>query len=105
MRRPVGAAGGYAVRYVPDTARLRGGAQLQVVVTAPPVPTDAWFRPDGTLLDTREHRTFRELAWGGGGPDRSQFDLGVRARLPFRVTTLTGPGAGSRVVVDVAHRW
>ena len=31
--------------------------------------------------------------------------LGVRARLPFRVFTLTGPGSGSRLVVDVAHRW
>jgi hypothetical protein len=29
----------------------------------------------------------------------------VRARLPFRVLLLTGPGTHSRVVVDVAHLW
>jgi hypothetical protein len=29
----------------------------------------------------------------------------VRARLPFRVLTLDGPGAGTRLVIDVAHRW
>jgi hypothetical protein len=29
----------------------------------------------------------------------------VRARLPFRVFSLAGPGAGSRLVIDVAHRW
>jgi len=31
--------------------------------------------------------------------------LGARARLPFRVFTLSGPGQGSRLVIDVAHRW
>jgi hypothetical protein len=29
----------------------------------------------------------------------------VRARLPFRVFVLRGPGSGSRLVIDVAHRW
>jgi hypothetical protein len=29
----------------------------------------------------------------------------VRARLPFRVMVVPGPGRGSRVVVDVAHHW
>jgi hypothetical protein len=31
--------------------------------------------------------------------------LGVRARLPFRVFTLDGPGSMSRLVIDVAHHW
>jgi len=31
--------------------------------------------------------------------------LGVRARLPFRLLQLQGPGANSRIVVDVARRW
>ena len=31
--------------------------------------------------------------------------IGVRAQLPFRVFTLNGPGAGSRLVVDVANYW
>lgn len=38
--------------------------------------------------------------------DRIVLDVGgVRARLPFRVFVLDGPGSGSRLVVDVAHRW
>ena len=31
--------------------------------------------------------------------------VGVRARLPFRVTMLPGPGGHTRLVLDVAHRW
>lgn len=29
----------------------------------------------------------------------------TRARLPFRVFLIPGPGTDSRVVIDVAHRW
>lgn len=108
-----GSVGGYFVRYVGQVRRdgsgapvpLRGGARLEVVVTAPPVPTDAWFLPDGELLDPRGYRTFRHLAWAGSFEGQSTFGLGVRARLPFRVFVLDGPGTGSRVVLDVAHRW
>ncbi|WP_425557254.1 AMIN-like domain-containing (lipo)protein [Kribbella aluminosa] len=35
----------------------------------------------------------------------STIGLGVRARLPFRVCTLVGPGSDTRLVVDVAHQW
>lgn len=104
---------GYFVRYVEQVRRdgsgalvpVRGGARLEVVVTAPPLATDAWFLPNGELLDPRGYRTFRHLAWAGSFEGQSTFGLGVRARLPFRVFTLDGPGAGSRMVVDVAHRW
>jgi hypothetical protein len=104
---------GYSVRYVPQVVRdgsgqpvpLRGGAKLQVIATAPAVPTDAWFLPNGELLDPRGYRTFRHLAWAGSFEGQSTFGLGVRARLPFRVFILDGPGDRSRLVVDVAHRW
>ena len=108
-----GDVNGYFVRYV-DQVRadgsgqlvpVRGGARLEVVVTAPPTPTDAWFLPNGELLDTSGYRTFRHLAWAGSFEGQSTFGLGVRARLPFRVILLDGPGTGSRMVVDVAHRW
>ena len=36
---------------------------------------------------------------------RTGLGLGVRARLPFRIFSLKGPGGGSRLVIDVAHRW
>ena len=104
---------GYVVRYVPSLVRdgsgipvpLRGGAKLQVIATAPAIATDAWFLPNGELLDPTGYRTFRHLAWAGSFEGQSTFGLGVRARLPFRVLVLDGPGDRTRLVVDVAHRW
>lgn len=43
--------------------------------------------------------------WAGTFEGYTSLGLGVRARLPFRVFALDGPGDGSRLVVDVAHRW
>jgi len=110
-----GPLGPWTVRYVDRVFRdgrpgeevpLRGGARLEVAVHQPPLATDAWFREDGSLLDTRGYRTFRELAWAGEpGGGRTLLGLGVRARLPVRAFVLPGPGTGSRLVVDVAHRW
>jgi hypothetical protein len=51
------------------------------------------------------YQTFRQVAWAGSFEGYSSLGLGVRARLPFRVQTLPGPGAGSRLVLDVAHFW
>lgn len=112
-----GDADGYLVRYV-STVRmdgsgqavpLRGGADLEVVAVAPAY--DAGGRPTYTPRDRRElvrvdgSRTFRQVAWAGSFEGRTTIGLGVQARLPFRVFTLDGPGAGSRLVIDVAHRW
>jgi hypothetical protein len=51
------------------------------------------------------YSTFRQVAWAGTFEGQTTVGLGVRARLPFRVFTLAGPGSGSRLVIDVAHRW
>lgn len=104
---------GYSVRYVPQVRHdgsgfpvpLRGGAFLQVIATAPARPTDAFFLPNGELLDPTGYRTFRHVAWAGSFEGQSTLGLGVRARLPFRTFILDGPGPRSRLVVDVAHRW
>jgi len=78
---------------------LRGGARLQI-----------WIGLDGQafqprnpseVVGVRGYRTFRQVLWNGPG----ELDLGIRARLPFRVFALDGPGSGSRLVIDVAHRW
>lgn len=88
---------------------LRGGAKLSVTVAVPAY--DAAGRPTyrpanrAELANVAGYRTFRQVAWAGSFEGNSTVGLGVRARLPFRVLTLAGPGTGSRLVIDVAHRW
>ena len=84
---------------------LRGGAFLQVLVKAPVAPTDSFFVSPGNLVDVSAYRTFRQVGWAGSFEGQTTLGLGVRARLPFRAFALPGPGTGSRLVVDVAHRW
>lgn len=106
-----GPGGPYWVEYVDFVKRdgagfivpLEGGAKLQIVTSrnAAGYPTGnaAW------LADVIGYRTFRQVAWGGEFEGHSTIGLGVRARLPFRALVLDGPGSGTRLVVDVAHRW
>jgi len=51
------------------------------------------------------YRTFRQVAHAGSFEAVTSFGVGVRARLPFRVLELSGPGHSSRIAIDVAHRW
>ncbi|CAN5377548.1 hypothetical protein BH20ACT5_BH20ACT5_02420 [soil metagenome] len=104
---------GYSVGYV-DQVRfdgsgklvpLRGGAKLEVIARAGVQPTDSIFLPNGELSDVTGYRTFRHVAWAGSFEGQTTVGLGVRARLPFRVFILDGPGTGSRRVIDVAHQW
>ncbi|SEF08349.1 AMIN-like domain-containing (lipo)protein [Jiangella alba] len=110
-------ADGYVVRYVSSvrmdgsgqTVPLRGGADLEIVAIAPAYddagrPTYTPRTP-GELVRVSDWRTFRQVAWAGSFEGQTTIGLGVRARLPFRAFTLDGPGAGSRLVIDVAHRW
>lgn len=57
------------------------------------------------LVNVQGWQTFRQAAWGGSYEGYTTIGLGVRARLPFRVFALDSPGGGSRVVIDVAHKW
>jgi hypothetical protein len=112
-----GASAGYRVEYV-DTVNtdgsgapvpLDGGARLRVVVRAPSFdgsgnPTYTPANPT-QLVDVAGYRTFRQVAYAGTFEGQTTLGLGVRARLPFRVVVLAGPGDGSRLVVDVAHLW
>jgi hypothetical protein len=100
---------GYAVRYVPEVLRdgsgfpvpLRGGAFLQVVVRG-----HGEGLPDRSeLVGTGGFATLRQVASAGAFEGQTTLGVGVRARLPFRVFTLAGPGTGGRLVLDVAHRW
>ena len=88
---------------------VTGGAILTIEANAPAQPTQQWAI--GTHIVSPEqfsaggYRTFRDLVYGGTYAGYTHFGLGVRARLPFRVFTLDGPGGGSRLVIDVAHQW
>lgn len=85
---------------------LRGGAFLQVVFAAEIVDPARYHPADrANLVDVSGYRTFRQVSLTGGFEGIVSVGLGVRARLPFRVFTLDGPDRGSRLVIDVAHRW
>jgi hypothetical protein len=82
---------------------LRGGAFLQITVAT----NNAHYTPANRreLADVTGFTTFRQVASAGGFEGYSSVGLGVRARLPFRAFTLSGPGTTTRMVIDVAHRW
>lgn len=114
-----GPASGYHVEYVDHVTQdgsgtvldVPGGARLLVNVNHPayddagnptiaPVPTAG-----GQIADVGGYDTLRSVVYGGSFEGTTVFGVGVRARLPFRVLTVDVPGAGSRLVVDVAHSW
>lgn len=88
---------------------LRGGAFLEVIVRVPAHDENgqSTFPRAGrrNVVNVTGFSTFRQAAWAGSQEGLTAIGLGVRARLPFRVLTLDGPGTGSRIVVDVAHHW
>ncbi len=115
-------APGYHVRYTDglynqetgERVSMAGGATIVVTARAPGYDASGQFTVPwtfGTHIVTPEQftaggfRTFRDLVYGGSYEGQTDFALGVRARLPFRVFKLDGPGAGSRLVIDVAHQW
>jgi hypothetical protein len=108
---------GWDVSYVPVVTQdgsgapvpLAGGAFLQVGIHAPSYDESGHIT---YLPADRRHAvnvtgftTFRQVASAGSFEGYTTVGLGVRARLPFRVFVLAGPGTGSRLVIDVAHRW
>ena len=108
---------GFTVRYVSQVlddpsgapVALAGGAFLEIVVNARALADD--FEPTYSPANPAQavavggFRTLRQVAFLGTHEAQTQIGLGVRARLPFRVFVLDGPGGGSRVVIDVAHQW
>jgi hypothetical protein len=114
-----GIAQGYSVRYsagvftdgegldlVPYTA---GGEYLWVTLRAPAYDANHVSTIDARngdhVADVLRYDTLRDVVFGGSFEGYTTFAVGVRARLPFRVMLLTGPGTHSRIVVDIAHRW
>ena len=113
-----GKGAGYTVQYVPQVLTegrgavvpLRGGARLAVVIKAPTSDINtgtSTYNPANSreLVNVTGFSVFRQIASGGSFEGQTTIGLGVRARLPMRAFILDGPGAGSRVVIDVAHHW
>lgn len=108
---------GYSIRYVKHVSGpsgkpvpLKGGAFLQVSVRAPAYDGagHATYTPKdkNKVVNVTGYKTFRQVAYVASFEGITDFGLGVRARLPFRVFTLSGPGGSNvRLVIDVAHRW
>lgn len=105
-----GAKPGYSVRYLSairaqgsgQVIPVRGRARLEITVrdnAAPGFPAAA-----RELADVSGFGAFRQLAGAGSFEGCTEMALGVRTTLPFRVSLLSGPGRGSRLVIDVAHR-
>ncbi|MFJ1969239.1 hypothetical protein ACIO93_11280 [Streptomyces sp. NPDC087903] len=106
---------GYSVRYVTQLIQdptghpipVSGGAIIEVIVRAPAYDIDSGTATYPGRVGERlpgvnltGYRTFRDAKFGGTFEGQSQFGLGVRARLPFRVLQQDG-----HLVVDVAHTW
>ncbi|WP_159792412.1 AMIN-like domain-containing (lipo)protein [Puerhibacterium puerhi] len=105
---------GWSVRYVSRVVAdgsghvvpVRGGARMEVVARVGIDPDGPLaVRPGTRLAGTAGFRTFRDVVYAGSFEGVTTVGLGVRARLPFRAFVVPGPGHGSRLVVDVGHRW
>jgi hypothetical protein len=113
-----GPASGYRVRYADNVVSqgqganlsIAGGAKLDVTLLEPAnnVETGAATFPHAAgdhVANVAGYQTLRDVVYGGSFEGYTTVGIGVRARLPFRVLTLAGPGGHSRIVIDVAHRW
>jgi hypothetical protein len=110
-----GSTAGYRVEYVDQVFQdgsgavlpVPGGARLLVNINHPAYddagnPTIVPEPGAGQQVgDVSGFRTLRSVVYGSSFEGATTFGIGVRARLPFRVLTVDG----SRIVVDVAHRW
>jgi len=107
-------ATGYSVQYVSNVYAdgsgalipLAGGAKLQIVVRAPAYNAQGQPTYPGVTgaklpgVNLTGYKTFREAKFAGSFEGQTTVGLGVRALLPFRVTT-----SENHVIIDVAHQW
>jgi hypothetical protein len=114
-----GPANGYQIRYtnevytegqgLPLSPHMAGGALLSIHLLEPAYDEAGRatyaHRPGDHVANASGFRTLRDVVYGGSFEGNTTFAVGVRARLPFRVLVLAGPGLHSRIMLDVAHRW
>ncbi|MCU1353640.1 MAG: hypothetical protein JWM05_2849 [Acidimicrobiales bacterium] len=106
-----GPVAGYTARYVSQVTGqgsgnpvpLKGGAFIELVVNAP--ASSAVASQTGDLVSVAGFRTFRQIKLAESFEGYTGYGIGVRSRLPMRVSLLPGPGSHSRLLIDVAHSW
>ncbi|MEU3619358.1 hypothetical protein ABZ725_44755 [Streptomyces sp. NPDC006872] len=104
---------GYRVKYVDKLISvgtgeipISGGAILQIAVSPnhdPETGTNSYPGTHGQPLpgvDITGYQTFKDTRYVDGLEDDVVIGVGVRARLPFRVTQ-----SGDHLIIDVAHSW
>ena len=114
------AAAGFTVRYVPLVTAdpsgkplpVAGNAVLQAVIRAPAQGyDDSGHQPGRVLAQTGDYLaqptgwpSLRAVRFAGSFEGQSTFAIGVRARVPFRVSSQEVPADQlRRVIVDLAH--
>ena len=105
---------GYRVKYVeklavpgsPEGIPVSGGAILQIATGPnhdPATGAASYPGQHGQALpgvDVTGYQTFKDTRYVDAPEDDVVVGVGVRARLPFRVTQ-----SGDHLIVDVAHSW
>ncbi|MEU9368567.1 hypothetical protein AB0D71_28650 [Streptomyces avermitilis] len=90
----------------PEGIPVSGGAILQISVGpnfGPSTGSESYPRQHGQPLpgvDITGYQTFTDTRYVDAPEDDVLVGVGVRARLPFRVTQ-----SGDQLIVDVAHSW
>lgn len=105
----VGTHPGYRVSYVSKiiadpsgkTLSMRGKAFLLIVVRGPAGPSYHANAVD--LVNVTGFAVFRQVRGAGSFESVTSIGLGLKAKANFRAFILSGPGATSRLVVDVAR--
>lgn len=103
-RRP-----GYRIGYVSKirvgpsgkSLSLRGKAFLLITIRAP--AGARYHAYSASLAKVAGLGVFRQVAGAGSVGSVTSIGLGVSTKLPFRVTMASGPGADSRLMIDVAR--
>jgi hypothetical protein len=112
---------GYTARYVPvvradgsgKPVPVAGAAALEIVVRAPILGTDSQGHQPGSRAPAVGEdlvaasrvagwASVRQVSYAGSFEGQTTAAIGVRARLPFRVS-VTGDGGYRHIVVDIAH--
>jgi len=106
-----GPAAGWRAEYVDEVRAdgsgnvvpTPGGARIQFGVRHPSFSLG--LSVGAAAANVAGFTTLRSVKFAGSFEGQTTFGVGTRARLPFRVSTLPGPGGHSRIILDVAHRW